>query len=158
MGLAISPTGDFAYITLMATGKLLSLLPETAEVVGEVDVGGPARGVSVSHDGSHIYVTRFISQDTHGEVVRFDNRLIETTRFELPIDTTTMDTDQQGRGLPNYLFSVALSPDGVWAWVPGKKDNIVRGPFRDGEDLTDDNTVRPLVALLNVADGTEHVE
>lgn len=158
MGLAISPTGDFAYVTLMATGKLLSLLPETAEVVGEADVGGPARGVSVSHDGSQIYVTRFISQDTHGEVVRFDNRLIETTRFELPIDTTTMDTDQQGRGLPNYLFSVALSPDGVWAWVPGKKDNIVRGPFRDEKHTTDDNTVRPLVALLNVADGTEHVE
>jgi YVTN family beta-propeller protein len=158
MGLAISPTGDFAYVTLMATGKLLSLLPETAEVVGEADVGGSARGVSVSHDGSQIYVTRFISQDTHGEVVRFDNRLIETTRFELGIDSTTMDTDQQGRGLPNYLFSVALSPDGVWGWVPGKKDNILRGPFRDDDDLSDDNTVRPLVALLNVADGTEHVE
>lgn len=158
MGLAFSPKGDFAYVSLMATGKVLRLDAATGDVLGEANVGGSARGVSVSHDGSEVYVTRFISPDTHGEVVRFDSQLVETTRFELALDTTTMDTDQRGRGLPNYLFSVALSPDGLWAWVPGKKDNIVRGLLRDTVALSDDNTVRPMVALLNVADGTEHFE
>jgi YVTN family beta-propeller protein len=161
MGLAMSPTGDAAYVTLMALGKLLKLDPATGAVLAELEVGGTARGVSVSHDGAQIYVTRFISDDAKGEVVRVDAATFEVgTRFELPADTTTLDGDSAGRGLPNYLFSIGLSPDGLWAWVPGKKDNIFRGLFRGSvkEALTDDNTVRPMIALLNVADGVEAVE
>jgi YVTN family beta-propeller protein len=161
MGLAMSPTGDAAYVTLMAVGKLLKLDPSTGAVLAELAVGASARGVSVSHDGSQIYVTRFISDDAKGEVVRVDAATFQVgTRFELPADTTTEDTDRAGRGLPNYLFSIALSPDGLWAWVPGKKDNIFRGLFRgpDNRALTDDNMVRPMIALLNVADGVEAVE
>ena len=60
-----------------------------------------------------------------------------------------MDSDQRARGVPNYLFSVALTPDGRQAWVPGKKDNIVRGKLRDGRDLTHDTTVRPLAAVID---------
>ncbi|WP_437278624.1 PKD domain-containing protein [Sorangium sp. So ce375] len=158
MGLAISPTGDAAYVTLMAVGKVLKLDAASGAVVAELVLGGTPRGVSVSHDGAQIYVTRFISEDSHGEVARIDAATFQvSTRFQLAADTTTEDTDQQGRGLPNYLFSAALSPDGSFAWVPGKKDNIYRGPFRDGLDLTDDNTVRPLLALLNLAEGVEDV-
>ncbi|WP_437783850.1 PKD domain-containing protein [Sorangium sp. So ce1097] len=158
MGLAISPTGDAAYVTLMAVGKVLKLDVASGAVVAEVSLGGTPRGVSVSHDGSQIYVTRFISEDSHGEVARIDAATFQVSaRFALAADTTTEDTDQQGRGLPNYLFSVGLSPDGSFAWVPGKKDNIFRGPFRDQLALTDDNTVRPLVALLNLAEGVEDV-
>jgi YVTN family beta-propeller protein len=161
MGLAISPTGDAAYVTLMAVGKLLKLDPATGAVLAELAVGPSPRGVTVSHDGSLIYVTRFISDDAKGEVTRVDAATFQVgTRFELAADTTTEDTDRSGRGLPNYLFSIALSPDGRWAWVPGKKDNIFRGMLRgNGEQaLTDDNTVRPLIAVLNVADGVEAVE
>jgi cytochrome c peroxidase len=159
MGLAISPTGDAAYVTLMAVGKLLKLDPATGSVLGELAIGSTARGVTVSHDGSQVYVTRFISDDAQGEVVRVDaSTFAVQTRFALPADTTTPDTDQSGRGLPNYLFSVALSPDGLFAWVPGKKDNIFRGLFRDQEALTDDNTVRPMIGVLSVLDGTEVVE
>ncbi|WP_437643418.1 PKD domain-containing protein [Sorangium sp. So ce362] len=158
MGLAISPTGDAAYVSLMAVGKLLKLDVASGAVVAELVLGGTPRGVSVSHDGSQIYVTRFISEDSHGEVARIDAATFQvSTRFELAADTTTEDTDQQGRGLPNYLFSVGLSPDGLFAWVLGKKDNIFRGPSRDQLALTDDNTVRPLVALLNLAEGVEDV-
>jgi YVTN family beta-propeller protein len=158
MGLAFSPSGDAAYVSLMALGKLLKLDPSSGMVLGEAEVGASARGVSVSHDGSQVYVTRFISQETHGEVVRLNASLELDTRFELASDTTTLDTDQQGRGLPNYLFSVGLSPDGQFAWVPGKKDNIFRGMFRDEQALSDDNTVRPLIALLNTADGVEQLD
>jgi YVTN family beta-propeller protein len=159
MGVAMSPTGDAAYVTLMAVGKLLKLDPATGAVLGELLIGPSARGVSVSHDGSQIYVTRFISDDTKGEVVRVDAATFQIgTRFELPADTTTLDGDSAGRGLPNYLFSIGLSPDGRLAWVPGKKDNIFRGLLRDELALTDDNTVRPMIALLNVASGVEEVE
>lgn len=161
IGLAMSPTGDAAYVSLMALGKLLKLDPVTGAILAELAVGPWPRGVSVSHDGSQIYVTRFISDDAKGEVVRVDAATFQVgTRFELPADTTTLDTDRAGRGLPNYLFSIGLSPDGLWAWVPGKKDNIFRGLFRGPvqEPLTKDNTVRPMIALLNLADGVEAVE
>jgi DNA-binding beta-propeller fold protein YncE len=159
MGIALSPTGDAAYVTLMALGKLLKLEPTTGAVLGELAIGASARGVSVSHDGSQIYVTRFISDDAKGEVVRVDAATFQVgTRFELPADATTEDGDSQGRGLPNYLFSVGLSPDGLFAWVPGKKDNIFKGLLRDDIALNDDNTVRPLIAVLDVAKGVEALE
>ncbi|HKY35071.1 MAG TPA: hypothetical protein VJN18_03960 [Polyangiaceae bacterium] len=155
MGLAFSPSGDAAYVSLMALGKLLKLDPSSGAVLGEAEVGASARGVSVSHDGSQIYVTRFISQGSYGEVVRLSAGLQVDTRFQLLEDKMTVDTDQQGRGLPNYLFSVELSPDGQLAWVPCKKDNIFRGLLRDGQPLIDDNIVRPMIALLDVVGGAE---
>jgi DNA-binding beta-propeller fold protein YncE len=156
IGLAMSPSGDAAYITLMALGKLLKLNPVTGEVIGQVDVGSRARGVSVSSDGKDVYVTRFISSATAGEVVHVDGpSLAVVKRVALPADTATVDTDQQARGLPNYLFSVALSPDGREAWVPAKKDNIFRGSFLDGQTLNQDSTVRPMVSVINLAEDAE---
>lgn len=155
MGLAVSPRGDAAYVSLMATGKLLKLDLEGA-TLGELEVGPTPRGVSVSHDGAKVFVTRFISAESGGEVLEVDAATLQVSRrFVLAPDTTTEDTDQQGRGLPNYLFSVALSPDGLFAWVPAKKDNVFRGIFRDQQPLTDDNTVRPLLSLLDLATGQE---
>lgn len=159
LGLALSPLGDVAYVSLMAVGKLLKLGVATGEVLGELSLGPSPRGVSVSHDGAHVFVTRFISADSGGEVTQVDAASFQVARrYALEPDTTTLDTDQQGRGLPNYLFSVGLSPDGLFAWVPGKKDNIFRGPFRDTVPLSDDNTVRPLISLLDLTAGQELVE
>ncbi len=108
------------------------------------------RGITISGDGSALWVTRFISQGRRGEAYRLDAETLETVaRYDLAEDTTTEDSDAAGRGLPNYLFSVAVSPDGTRAWVPAKKDNLVRGLERDGLALTQDNTVRPLVSILD---------
>src|SRR5690606_16878924 len=87
----------------------------------------------------------------HGEVYLLDAETLETvTRYDLMEDTTTEDSDVQGRGLPNYVFSVTVSPDGRRAWVPAKKDNMARGLMRDGLDLTQDSAVRPLVSVLDL--------
>jgi len=159
MGLAMSPMGDAAYVSLMALGKVLKLEPTTGAVLGEVAVGTWPRGLSVSHDGRDIYVTRFISADTHGEVVKLSGDALEVAaRFRLAPDTTTEDTDQKGRGLANYLFSVTISPDGLRAWVPAKKDNIFRGLLRDQQELNKDNTVRPQVSMLDLALGEDQAE
>jgi DNA-binding beta-propeller fold protein YncE/cytochrome c peroxidase len=156
VGLVMSPTGDAAYVTLMAVGKLLKLNPKTGDVMGELEVGPRPRGVTVSYDAKHIYVTRFISADTGGEVVDVDGSTFTIAkRFALVTDTTTPDTDQAGRGLPNYVFSVGLSPDGRTAWVPAKKDNIYRGLFRDGKTLNQDNTTRTMVSIIDLAQGAE---
>ncbi|MEO7669783.1 MAG: hypothetical protein ABIW57_10625 [Polyangia bacterium] len=158
IGLAVSPTGDAAYVTLMAVGKLLKLNPTTGMVLAELDVGPRPRGVTVSQDGKDVYVTRFISSDAGGEVVQVDAASMKLVkRINLAPDTTTMDTDQKGRGLPNYLFSVGLSPDGKQAWVTGKKDNIFRGTLRDMQPLSQDNTVRPMLGVIDLATGQENL-
>ena len=109
------------------------------------------RGISLSGDGSALWVTRFISPDGRGEVYQLDPASLDVvTRYDLEEDTTTEDSDVQGRGLPNYLFSVSLSPDGREAWIPGKKDNMSRGIQRDGLPYTQDTTVRPLIAILDL--------
>jgi hypothetical protein len=156
IGLAMSPTADAAYVTLMALGKLLRLDPTTGEVTGELDVGPSPRGIAVSHDGSEVYVTRFISPDDGGEVVKVDAaNMTLAARIVLPLDTETVDSDLEARGLPNYLFSVGVTPNGRQAWVPGKKDNIVRGLLRDGQSLTHDTSVRPLTSIIDIASATE---
>ena len=156
VGLVMSPTGDAAYVTLLALGKLLKLNPETGDVLGELALGPSPRGVSVSADGSQVFVTRFISPTTGGEVVQVDAAtLTEKNRFVLTPDTTTMDSDQRGRGLPNFLFSVGLTPDAREAWISGKKDNIFRGVVRDGQNLSQDNTVRPMISVLDLSQTTE---
>jgi YVTN family beta-propeller protein len=150
VGVAMSPTGDAAYVSLFAVGKLLKLDPATGGVLGEVLVGEKPRGIAVSHDGKAVYVTRFISPDTGGEVVKVDtSTLTVAARIVLAADSETVDGDQKSRGVPNYLFSVALSPDGRQGWIPGKKDNVFRGKLRDGNDLTHDTIVRPLAAVID---------
>ena len=52
------------------------------------------------------------------------------------------DFEIQGSGVPNYLGAVALSPDGLSAWVPSKQDNVARGTLRNGANLNFQNTVR----------------
>lgn len=156
VGIAVSPTGDAVYVTLMAYGKLLKLDPRTGIILGEVDVGPRPRGIAVSHDGKDVFVTRFISPDSGGEIIKVDaGGMRVSTTIVLPLDTTTEDSDQRSRGVPNYLFSIALTPDGRQAWVPGKKDNIVRGKARDGQNLTHDTTVRPLAAAIDVVKSQE---
>ena len=65
------------------------------------------------------------------------------------------DTDGSGRGLPNYLNSIAVSPDGRHLFVPSKKDNIERGLFRDGEALTFENTVRTILSRVDLSSNRE---
>ena len=156
VGVAVSPLGDAAYVSLLGLGKLLKLDPATGSVLGEVTVGEKPRGIAVSHDGKSAYVTRFVSPDTGGEVVKVDTVTMSVAaRIVLQADSTTVDGDQKARGVPNYLFSVALSPDGRQAWVPGKKDNIFRGTLRDGQDITHDTLVRPLAAVIDAQNDAE---
>src|SRR5439155_8784073 len=112
--------------------------------------------VSVTQDGKDVYVTRFISSGDQGEIVHVDAASMKVVaRIAIASDTTTLDSDQGARGAPNYFFSTAISPDGREAWVPGKSDNIFRGTFRDKQELNQDDTVRPMVAILDLAAGME---
>ena len=157
LGLVMSPTGDAAYVALRAVGKLLKLDPKSGEVLGEVAVGPFPHALAVSHDGQRIFGTRFISPQDHGEVFEVDAASFELVRTLELVTDTALDTDTSGRGVPNFLAAIAVSPDGLRAWVTAKKDNTLRGLFRDGQPLTPENAVRSVAALLDLSANAERL-
>src|SRR6185295_5995004 len=67
----------------------------------------------------------------------------------------TPDAENAGRGVPNYLSSIAIAPHGDRAWIPAKKDNLRRGLARDGLALDFQSTVRTMIMRLDLASGME---
>ncbi len=154
-GVAFSPDGAAAYVTLQGTGRLLELSPATGATLATLPVGNSPRGIAVSSDSNRVFVTRFISPATRGEVVEVDaDTFVVTRTFALATDAGP-DTESGARGVPNYLNSIAIQPDGKRAWIPSKKDNTLRGTFRDGLPLTFESTVRTIVSQIDLTSNAE---
>lgn len=153
-GIAFDTLSSFAFVTLEATGKLARIDANTRKPAGQIDVGAKPRGIAISSDGK-IFVARFISPDGRGEVREIGAGSFSVSRtIGLSIDAGP-DTESSGRGLPNYLGQLSISPDGRRVWVPSKKDNIGRGLMRDSQRLNFESTVRTIVSQIDVAGGTE---
>ncbi|MDF2439039.1 MAG: hypothetical protein JWN98_23, partial [Abditibacteriota bacterium] len=151
-GIAFDAASSFAFVTLEATGKLARVDANTRKPAGQIDVGPKPRGIAVSPDGK-IFVARFISPEGQGEVRRINAGSFSIgSVIGLAIDGGP-DTESSGRGLPNYLGQLAISPDGRRLWVPSKKDNVQRGLMRDGQRLNFESTVRTIVSQIDVAGG-----
>lgn len=161
-GLAFAPDGGAAYVTLEALGRLLEINPSSQTVVDSVDLGPDGsgivpkvRGVAVSADANRVLVTRFVSAAGGGTIydINAANLAVQGT---ISLGNSTLpDTPDSGRGIPNYLNAISISPDGVKAWIPSKQDNMDRGQFRDGQALTQDSTVRPIVSQIDLASDQE---
>jgi YVTN family beta-propeller protein len=149
-GVVFSPSKDAAYVSLEATGQILKLDPSNLEVLDTLPVGPTPRGLAITGKGEYLFVTRFISPESEGQVACID---LEGFTFEetvsLRIDPGPDDEDT-GRGLPNYVSTIAINPDGSEAWVPSKKDNIERGLGRDGLPLNFESTVRSIVSQIDL--------
>jgi DNA-binding beta-propeller fold protein YncE len=145
-----------AYVSLFATGKLVEIEVGTHKVTREVALGPTPFGISVASDG-RIFVTRFISPQNEGQVwvVSPDSFTLKNT-IHLAEDMGP-DSESRGRGIPNYVSSMIISPDGTQAWVTTKKDDVERGPQRDGNASNSDNFVRALVCSVDMKTETETV-
>ncbi|HEU4329100.1 MAG TPA: NPCBM/NEW2 domain-containing protein [Roseiflexaceae bacterium] len=154
-GIAFNPAGDTAFVSLQGIGALLKIDRASGTVTGQTALPGPARGVAVSHNGARVYVSRFLSSASRGEVYEIDPAtmaLVQT--IPLAYDKTP-DGENRGRGLPNYLSALAINPDGTRLWVPSKKDNTARGQLRDGSPLTFESTVRTIASQIDISSGSE---
>jgi len=149
-GVALSPGGDALYVTLRATGQVLRLDAKTGKTLGSVDLKCPTRHVAVSPDGRRVFVARFISSDEQGEVLELAVDPFALLRRHALVFDQHEDSEDNGRGVPNYLGALAVSPDGARLWVPSKKDNIARGLARDGNALTFETTVRTIVSQIDL--------
>ena len=162
VGLAFAPGGTSAYVTLQALGRLVKIDAATRAITASLDLGPDAgglvpqvRGLAVSADGSSVYVTRMISPDAAAEVYRVDAAAMALAGTITLAKSGGTDGAQFSRGLPNYLTSITISPDGTRAWVPSKKDNIDRGGLRDGQALDHDVTVRAITSTIDLATHAE---
>src|SRR5690606_36070290 len=145
-------------VTLEGTGKLVKLSPANRNITNTLDVGMSARAIAVTHDYARIFVTRFISPVDRGQVTEVNASSFTVTRvFDLMQDTTTVDGENRARGVPNYITAITISPDARRAWTASKKDNTLRGTFRDGLALNFENTVRPLTSQLDLLGNSEVV-
>ncbi|HEX6708285.1 MAG TPA: Ig-like domain-containing protein [Albitalea sp.] len=154
-GVVFSPDARAAYVSLQGTGTLLKLNPSTGATQGTVVVGPTPRGIAVSGDSQRILVTRYISPVDRGQVTEVSAASFSVARgFSLAFDDSP-DTESSGRGVPNFISSITIQPDGKRAWVPSKKDNTARGLFRDGLALTFESTVRTIVSQLDLEANTE---
>lgn len=167
-GLAFAPTGGVGYVALEGAGKLLRFDAATAAQTGSVDVGMNVRHLSINSAGSKIYVSRFITprltgEETAtpqmssggGEIVVVNAATLTVNKTMLLRSSDKPDTEVQGRGIPNYLGPLVLSPDGVNGWTPSKQDNLQRGIQRDGNNLTFQNTVRAISSRIDLTTDTE---
>jgi len=161
-GLVFSPNGSSAYVTLEALGRVVRINPVSQGIVGWLDLPSDAngirpqiRGAAVNAAGDKLFVTRFVSPTNVGQVFEIALPGLTLTRTVALANDPGPDTPLSSRGVPNYMSSIAISPDGVRAWVPAKKDNLARGVFRDGNPLTHDMTVRNVTAVFDPTTGVE---
>jgi len=168
-GLAFSPVGGAAYVVLEGLGKLLGLDANLRQVTGEeLNVGPHPRHLSISGDGTFIYVSRFITPPlpgehtadvqpgaAGGEVVQVSTAGLAFVKTITLQHSSKPDTTLQGSGVPNYLGAAVISPDGTQAFVPSKQDNIRRGVLRNGVNLDFQNTVRAITSRVALGTGTE---
>jgi YVTN family beta-propeller protein len=168
-GIVASPSGGFVYVVLEGTGRLLKIDVSNDTVVDSLDVGANPRHVSVTGNGSLVYVARYITPPLPGEStasvqtpVDVGAEILVVNAAAMAIERTAIlrhssktDAENQGRGIPNFLGAVAISPDGQSAWVPSKQDNVKRGALRDGTGLTFQNTVRAISSRIDLATDVE---
>ncbi len=155
-GVVFTPDGTRGLLTLERKSTLQSFNPTTGALGSSVTLAGDVRGIAVNAGSQMAYVTRFRSTATGGQLHRVNlGTMTASPAVALQVDTTTVDDESRARGVPNYLSQVVVSPDGLRAVLPSKKDNILRGRHRDGQDLLHDRTVRSILSQVNLSNGTE---
>lgn len=169
-GIVRDPVNGGFWVVLAGTGEV-ARLSNSGSISSRISIGGELRNISLSADGRHVYAPKFITpmlpgegttnvqvQDgtTHfgGEVIRIAVSGGGTSTIVLR-HSARADAENAGRGIPNYLGPVVLSPDGTRGWVPSKQDNILRGTARDGQPLDHDNTVRAISSVIDLAANAE---
>ncbi|MFN9452401.1 MAG: galactose oxidase-like domain-containing protein [Rubrivivax sp.] len=160
-GIVASAQHNVAFVALEGTGQVLRLDTASGAVTATAPVGPQPRHLALSADGGQLYVSRFITPllpgeqglgitpgQAGGEVVVLQTGSLSQTAMIRLRHSDAPDAENSGRGVPNYLGAMAISPDGTQAYVPSKQDNVMRGQQRDGLPLNFQNTVRAVSSRI----------
>lgn len=162
--------GLFAYVVLEGSGEVVKINQLTRTVVGAALVGKNPRHLAVTGNGRRLYVPQFITSPVSGESTRRVStdagaKVVVVSTDQMSIDSVIQlpyndveDNDRGARGVPNYLMAPVISPDGSYAYIPAKLDNIYRGSLRDGNAREHNQLVRSMLATVNLEVGAERIE
>lgn len=152
-----SPDAQTMYVTGYGVGNLYQFDISSPLSPTSIPLGPTARAIAVAADHSRVYVTRFISPQSHGEVWSVDpvSHAVRMIRVEYD---PTQDGNNSGSGITNYINGIAISPQGDTAVVVGKKDNVFRGELFGNGGPNNENTVRTTLAVLDLATEMEVLE
>jgi len=159
VAIAALPGGATMLVSLEGNGSLLRFDAASQMETGSLALGPWPRAIAVTADASRALVTRFLSDQDEGRVydVALAGGMTLTRQIRLARDHS-VDSAASGRGVPNYLTGIRLSPDGAWAWVVGKKDNTTRGTFFAPTMVPgQDSTVRAALMLIDLATNSEAI-
>ncbi len=156
-GMLASADGAQIYVAEYATGRVRRFDAATFAQTGVVNVGPTPESMTLTTSGL-LLVTRFISGSGEGQVYSVHSAsMTAAAPIRLALDSTSIENGSSARGVPNYVRGLAAPPGDERVWYVAKKDNVLRGQMRDGNRLTHETTVRPLVGRVDPLTGTESV-
>ena len=150
-----------AYVSLEGSGAVVRVDPASRQITASLQLPGgggvlaKVRGLAYHPGSQTLLVTRLNSHDGRGILYRINLASFALAGQIVLQKDTTPDTTNGGRGVPNYISQIAISPDGTQAVVPSKKDNIDRGLNRDGLALNHENAVRTIASFVDLPGFTE---
>ncbi len=159
--IVISQNESLAYVSSEVLGEIYEISTTTKKINRTLKLSKDEEhptylgGLGLDATGNTLFATRFISKGNVGELFVINTQSFDKFNSILLQESKGEDGTQFARGIPNYLNQVAISPDGKFAWLPSKKDNISRGQFRDGLPLEHDNTVRAISSIVELGSGQE---
>ena len=146
--------GEFLYVALYGSGELIKINPTEPEIIARLAIGPYPKAMALHNN--RLLITRFISTHENGYVYDVDTTgQMNLTNTILLNKITVADELMHGSGVPNYLSSIVISSDATLAYVTANKANIDRGSFRNGLSLDDDNTVRPMMAIIDLVNNRD---
>lgn len=152
---AIVSGGEKMFVSLAGAGEVVRI-DSASRITDGRTVAGPTPGaLALSPRGDSLFVARFISAKHHGEVREIDPSTMAVRRVirlgKLGGDAHR-DGTAEGKGVPNLLAGLAVSPGGDRLLVVSNKSNTDRGTLT-GPDLDDDNTVRSILTIVETSSG-----
>ncbi len=148
----------WGYVAVAGTGQVWRFHAVSGQVQAVQWVGPHPQALALSADGSALFVSRLVSGASSGTIQRIGlPAFAAIATIDLPLDTASPDSGTAARGLPNYVATLALPESGEPLWYGGKKDNILRGLFREGQALTFESSMRSLIGRVGVAGLAEQV-
>ncbi len=153
LGACATPAGDAIIITLTGSGLVKRYSTSIRAETGSLALGTTPRAIAITGDGSRVLVTRYLSAPNEANVWEISNNTpLTLARTYKLTRNLTPDSSNNGRGIPNQLAGITISPDNNQAWITGSKMNDEHGLFFTGRANTD-NAVRAMVVRLDLNSG-----
>ncbi len=156
VAIVFGPDGLTGFASLAGSAEVLRF-DTSGGISARLPVGPQPHALAVTAAADRLLISRLVSDsDSHGSIVEVAlPSMTLGPEIALPIDSTSPDSGTAGRGLPNYLAALALAPNDQRLFYVAKKDNILRGQWREGSDLSFETSVRVMLGSVDTGTGSE---